>query len=218
MPQSYIFSAKLFALRRQTNASRLLLLTQNSPIIANIRKTYSNNHNTGSEYLLLSSFNDNFAPSRCKKHLKIDEMKILSCSIFAMLAFVAAPSASAQVSRIALETRHCQHENYVNVYEYDFVDVQPQFPGDDRGLMNYINHERKYPCDAYRSHIQGRVVCSFIVNTDGSVCNVSVIKGVHPSLDREAMRIVKNMPAWKPGRLGGEDVPVRCIIPIAFRL
>lgn len=81
-------------------------------------------------------------------------MKILSCSIFAMLAFVAAPSASAQVSRIALETRHCQHENYVNVYEYDFVDVQPQFPGDDRGLMNYINHERKYPCDAYRSHIQ----------------------------------------------------------------
>ena len=61
-----------------------------------------------------------------------------------MLAFVAAPSASAQVSRIALETRHCQHENYVNVYEYDFVDVQPQFPGDDRGLMNYINHERKY--------------------------------------------------------------------------
>ena len=62
-----------------------------------------------------------------------------------MLAFVAAPSASAQVSRIALETRHCQHENYVNVYEYDFVDVQPQFPGDDRGLMNYINHERKYP-------------------------------------------------------------------------
>ena len=193
MPQSYIFSAKLFALRRQTNASRLLLLTQNSPIIANIRKTYSNNHNSGSEYLLLSSFNDNFAPSRCKKHLKIDEMKILSCSIFAMLAFVAAPSASAQVSRIALETRHCQHENY-------------------------INHERKYPCDAYRSHIQGRVVCSFIVNTDGSVCNVSVIKGVHPSLDREAMRIVKNMPAWKPGRLGGEDVPVRCIIPIAFRL
>lgn len=145
-------------------------------------------------------------------------MKILSCSIFAMLTFVAAPSASAQVSRIALETRHCQHENYVNVYEYDFVDVQPQFPGDDRGLMNYINHERKYPCDAYRSHIQGRVVCSFIVNTDGSVCNVSVIKGVHPSLDREAMRIVKNMPAWKPGRLGGEDVPVRCIIPIAFRL
>ncbi len=60
MPQSYIFSAKLFALRRQTNASRLLLLTQNSPIIANIRKTYSNNHNSGSEYLLLSSFNDNF--------------------------------------------------------------------------------------------------------------------------------------------------------------
>ena len=144
-------------------------------------------------------------------------MKILSCSIFAMLA-LSAPSVSAQVSRVVLDTKHCQHENYVNVYEYDFVDVQPQFPGDDRGLMNFINSTRKYPSDAYRKHIQGRVICSFIVNTDGSVCNVSVLKGVCPSLDREAVRIVKEMPTWKPGKLGGEEVPVHCIMPIAFRL
>lgn len=129
-----------------------------------------------------------------------------------------APSAFGQVSRIALESKHRTHENYVNVYEYDFVDVQPRFPGDDRGLVNYINNTRKYPYDAYKNRIQGRVICSFIVNTDGSICNVTVLRSVCPSLDKEAVRIIREMPAWKPGKLDGEDVPVHCIIPIAFRL
>lgn len=136
-----------------------------------------------------------------------------------MLFAAFAQPAAAQVSRVSIDSKHCHQENYVDVYEYDFVDVQPRFPGGDRGLVNYINSTRKYPHDAYKDKIQGRVLCSFIINTDGSVCNVSVIRGAaYPSLDKEAVRIIKEMPNWKPGKMADEDVPVHCIIPIAFRL
>ena len=84
-----------------------------------------------------------------------------------------APAASAQVYRVAINS-NASRTDYVDVYEYDFVDVQPQFPGGDRGLINYINKTRVYPYDAYQHKIQGRVICSFIVNTDGSICNISV--------------------------------------------
>lgn len=145
------------------------------------------------------------------------KMRVITLTIMCALCMAIAPKVSAQVSRVALESKHSR-DCYVNVYESGFVDVPPQFPGDERGLMNYINQTRKYPYDAYKSKIQGRVVCSFIVDTDGSICNISVLRGVCPSIDREAVRIIKEMPAWKPGKLNGEDVPVHCIIPVAFRL
>ena len=78
----------------------------------------------------------------------------------------------------------------MDVYEYDFVDVQPQLPGGERALMNYINQTREYPYHAYHNKIQGRVVCSFVVNIDGSISNVEVIKGVEESLNREAVRVI----------------------------
>lgn len=145
-------------------------------------------------------------------------MKTLNYLFFAMALLVAAPVASAQVTRIVLDSHSCRQSGCVDVYESDFVDVPPQFPGRERGLVNYINKTRQYPYDAYKKRIQGRVICSFVVNTDGSVCNVSVIRGANPELDKEAVRIIKAMPEWTPGILDGEAVPVRCIIPIPFRL
>ena len=123
-----------------------------------------------------------------------------------------------QMTRVAVASSRCAHANYVDVYEYDYVDVQPQFPGGDRAMVNFINKTRMYPYDAYEKGIQGRVICSFIVNNDGSVCNVSVIKGAHPSLNKEAVRIITKMPDWIAGKFKGEEVPVRCFLPIAFRL
>ena len=125
---------------------------------------------------------------------------------------------SSQVRRMCIEnpTRH-NHLTYVNVYEYDYVDIQPQFPGGERALMNFINKTREYPYHAYHNRIQGRVVCSFVVNVDGSITNIEVIKGVEESLNREAVRVISEMPKWHVGRLGGEIVPVHCILPIAFR-
>ncbi len=107
---------------------------------------------------------------------------------------------------------------YIDVYEYDYVDVQPQFPGGERGLVNFINKTREYPYYAYKNGVEGRVLCSFIVNVDGTVSNIVVLRGCEESLNREAVRVISEMPKWKAGRMGNKAVPVLCILPIAFRL
>ena len=104
------------------------------------------------------------------------------------------------------------------VYESDYVDVQPQFPGGNCALTNFINKTRHYPYDAYKKRVQGRVLCSFIVNTDGSLSNISVVRGVDAELNREAVRVISEMPRWHAGSHGGNTVAVRCLLPIAFRL
>ena len=68
-------------------------------------------------------------------------------------------------------------QSYMEVYEYDYVDIQPQFPGGERGLINFINKNREYPYHAYKNRVQGRVLCSFIVGIDGKVMDARVIRG-----------------------------------------
>jgi protein TonB len=109
---------------------------------------------------------------------------------------------------------HCE---YREVYEYDYVWEKPSFPGGDVKLIQFINKHRKYPEAAYKAGIQGRVVCSFIVNTDGSVSDIQIFKGVEPSLNKEAQRIFHLMPHWNPGKLDGIPVPVRVIRAVPFR-
>lgn len=105
------------------------------------------------------------------------------------------------------------------VYEYESVDVRPQFPGGERSMINFINETREYPYHAYHKHIQGRVLCSFIVGTDGKLFNIQVIRGSgDESLDREALRVISKMPRWSVGRIDNTKVNVRCVLPIAFRL
>ena len=105
------------------------------------------------------------------------------------------------------------------VYEFDWVDVQPQFPGGEHGLVNFISKTREYPYHAYRNRVQGRVLCSFIIGTDGKVTHAEVIRSAQDeTLDREALRVIGAMPRWTPGKIGGRAVPVRVVLPIAFRL
>lgn len=106
---------------------------------------------------------------------------------------------------------------YREVYEYDYVTEKPTFPGGHTGLMKYINETREYPAKAYQDGVQGKVVCSFVVNADGSVSHVQVLRGVEPSLNKEAVRVLGQMPSWVPGKLDGRCVPVRVICPVAFR-
>ncbi len=143
---------------------------------------------------------------------------LLRYVVLPILGFAIVPVASSQVTRVTIESAHCSRPTPVNVYESDYVDVPPQFPGGDRAMINFINKTRVYPYEAYKHHVQGRVVCSFIVNTDGSICNVSVVKGSNHLLNKEAVRIIREMPNWKSGQLNNESVPVRCFLPIAFRL
>ena len=106
---------------------------------------------------------------------------------------------------------------YTEVFEYDYVDIKPEFPGGGRSMINFINSNREYPHEAYESGIQGRVTCSFVVNTDGTLSNIKILKGVENSLNEEALRLIQSMPEWTPGSIHGTPVPVRVICNIPFR-
>lgn len=101
---------------------------------------------------------------------------------------------------------------------FTVVEQMPMFPGGDSALMNYLCKTVKYPEVAAKNGVQGRVVVGFIIEPDGSITNVRILRGVDPSLDREAMRVVSEMPKWTPGVKDGKKVRVRYQEPVAFRL
>jgi TonB family protein len=101
---------------------------------------------------------------------------------------------------------------------YVVVQEMPLFPGGQEALLNYIKENLKYPDDAKRDSIQGRVIVRFAVTKDGDVEQISVLKGVHPLLDKEAIRVVSTLPKFKPGMQGGKPVAVWYMIPVNFDL
>jgi protein TonB len=109
-----------------------------------------------------------------------------------------------------------QKEEETKVFEV--VEQMPQFPGGDAALMQFLNSHIKYPVVAEENGIQGRVVCTFVVERNGSITDVRVIKSVDPSLDKEAVRVLKSMPSWIPGKQNGSAVRVKYTVPVTFRL
>ncbi len=101
---------------------------------------------------------------------------------------------------------------------FDVVEQMPSFPGGPSALMQYLNSNIKYPVVAEENGVQGRVVCTFVVEKDGSITDVRVVKSVDPSLDKEAARVVKAMPKWIPGKQNGSAVRVKYTVPVTFRL
>lgn len=101
---------------------------------------------------------------------------------------------------------------------YDVVEQMPSFPGGISGLRTYLNQNIRYPAEAQETCAQGRVVVSFVVGKDGHISDVTVLRSVDPSLDKEAVRVIRNMPRWTPGKQGGEPVRVRYNVPVSFRL
>lgn len=101
---------------------------------------------------------------------------------------------------------------------FDVVEVMPQYPGGIPQMMKFISSNIKYPKDAIKKGMQGAVVVQFVVEPDGSVSNVHVVRRVFPSLDKEAVRMVKAMPKWSPGMQNGKPVRVRFNVPIRFSL
>lgn len=102
---------------------------------------------------------------------------------------------------------------------FTVVEQMPEFPGGQQGLFRFLSENVKYPQIAYNNNIQGRVIVQFVVDKDGSVTDVDVAKsGGDPSLDKEAVRVIKAMPKWRPGMQKGKPVRVRYTIPVNFRL
>ncbi len=101
---------------------------------------------------------------------------------------------------------------------YTFVEQMPEFPGGEDGLMAFIHRNLKYPPYAKENDITGTVMVNFVIYEDGTVNNVKITKGIKGGCDEEAMRIVKSMPKWKPGKQGGKAVPVSYDVPINFSI
>lgn len=101
---------------------------------------------------------------------------------------------------------------------FDVVEQMPSFPGGNSALMQFLSKNIKYPVVAEENGIQGRVICTFVVERDGRVTDVHVVKSVDPSLDKEAVRVVSSMPNWIPGKQNGSAVRVKYTLPVTFRL
>lgn len=101
---------------------------------------------------------------------------------------------------------------------FSIVEDMPEFPGGDTALMQYIAKSIKYPIIAQENGIQGRVVVTFVVNQQGKAVEAQVVRGVDPALDKEALRVIGTLPAWKPGKQRGKPVRVKFTVPVLFRL
>lgn len=101
---------------------------------------------------------------------------------------------------------------------FQVVETMPSFPGGDASLFKFLGENVKYPVIAQENGIQGRVICQFVVNKDGSIVDVEVVRPVDPSLDKEAIRVIKSMPKWSPGKQRGKSVRVKYTLPVNFKL
>ena len=121
-----------------------------------------------------------------------------------------------KAKEVIAEPEPPKHEEENKVF--DIVEQQPLFPGGPTALMKYLFENTKYPVVAQENGVQGRVTVQFVVEKDGSISDVHVLRGVDPSLDKEAVRVVKSMPRWTPGKQNGITVRVNYRVPVLFRL
>ncbi|MBK7627594.1 MAG: energy transducer TonB [Bacteroidales bacterium] len=123
-----------------------------------------------------------------------------------------------EVVEVVAEVKEEVQEAEPEEVPFVVVEEMPMFPGGDTELLKYIGEHTNYPEVAKENNIQGRVIVRFCVTAKGGVSQVSILKGVDPELDAEAIRVVNTLPAFKPGKQGGKPVPVWYMVPITFTL
>ena len=128
--------------------------------------------------------------------------------ILSLMALLGLTTVSAQKTVVAQK----------NQKVFDVVEQMPEYPGGIQALFEYLSQNVKYPSDAENQKVEGRVIATFIVETDGTINNVEVVKPVFPSLDAEAIRVLSGMPKWTPGKQSGKEVRVKYTVPINFNL
>ncbi len=111
-----------------------------------------------------------------------------------------------------------QDDTPVTPEVFDIVEIKPDFPGGESAMYEWLAKNINYPVIAQENNIQGKVTLQFVVGKNGEIENIVVMRGVDPSLDKEAVRVVKAMPNWIPGKQGGVPVKVRFTLPVQFKL
>lgn len=152
------------------------------------------------------------------KTLFIIPVATLAVSVFASNTNVSTMAKATTLTATTLPTIDMQTQQ-PDTKAYKVVEVKPQFKGGESAMMEFIAKNVKYPQAAIDATLQGKTIVGFVVRTDGTVSDVHIKKSSgHAVLDKEAMRVVKTMPAWKPGKQKGKLVNVKCNVPINFRI
>ncbi|MBR4391407.1 MAG: TonB family protein [Bacteroidales bacterium] len=183
-----------------------------------------------------SDMSNNFSLILTKKRIKMitkhEKAKgfwwklLATLPVLALLLIINARATAQQVKKTdqtvyeidIKEITNVKIKNVDNDSIYNIVEVMPEFPGGMEKMMNYLSGNIKYPEEAKDKGISGRVFLSFVIEKDGSVNEVKVMRSVDPLLDNEAVRVVKAMPKWKPGMQKGKAVRVSYVLPISFKL
>ncbi len=141
-------------------------------------------------------------------------------TLLTVVSFAVALLAHAQIDKDEAYERiyHAEHAQDSVKRVYDIVAEMPKFPGGNHELMSFIEKNKVYPAVAIENGVQGRVVVAFVVEADGSLTDIQVVRSVDPSLDREAVRVVSCMPKWIPGKEDGRALAVRYNVPVSFRI
>lgn len=142
--------------------------------------------------------------------------KIIVCSC--LFAAILLNATSTQAQEVKDNSNFVTTKDSSETKIYDKIEQMPAFPGGPSALREYLSKNIKYPVAAEKDGIQGRVFVSYIVERDGLINEVAVAKSVDPNLDREAVRVIQNMPNWIPGKQHGKTVRVKYTVPVTFRL
>lgn len=162
-----------------------------------------------------------------KKYVFIILLPFCATSMFATSAQPVPPPATDVIEVIETESEYIDDINaaepdsqlVAGEVVYKVVDQMPSFPGGNQALFSYLQENLKYPAVAQANGIQGRTLVTFVVEKDGSITNAQVVRSAgDPSLDREAVRIIRTMPRWRPGKIQGQTVRVQYTVPINFKL
>jgi periplasmic protein TonB len=154
-----------------------------------------------------------YVPPQVVDSIKPEEMKQLMTADQAETEVI-----NKEVIEVVQQVKEEVQEEEVEPEPFIVVEEMPVFPGSEGGLMKYISENLRYPEEARENNIQGRVTVKFCVTSKGGVDMVSIFKGIDPQLDAEAIRVIKSLPAFKPGRQGGKPVPVWFSVPIIFQI
>jgi periplasmic protein TonB len=155
-----------------------------------------------------------------EKNIKEDEKLQAQENLMEAKGIISVASHEGSLERDAVVKEVVGNNAITETDEKPFVGAEqmPQFPGGDKELMAYITKNLKYPTIPAENGIQGRVVIRFVVSKTGDVTDVQIMKGLDPACDKEAVRVVKAMPKWIPGRQNGRAVPVYYTLPVTYRL